>query len=82
MIRGCSASGTVTATAPMDYEGMAIGVVGVGGLAGCAFDTREVIDCKAEGVVITVGEHASMVGGLLGYPAVGASPINSGRMIW
>nr|HML46387.1 hypothetical protein [Clostridia bacterium] len=69
-ISGCSASGMVTATGTMVYEGTTTGSIGIGGLAGCAFDTREVVDCKAEDVTIVVGENSSMIGGLLGYSGI------------
>ncbi len=70
IISGCTATGTVTATQSMSYNGTTVGAIGVGGLAGCAFDSEEVIDCTAEDVVIHVGEGAIMVGGLLGYSGV------------
>lgn len=70
IISGCTAGGTVTATQTMAYEGMSIGPVGIGGLAGCAFETQVVEDCLVENVTITVGENASMVGGLLGYSGI------------
>lgn len=70
VLSGCSATGTVTATQAMDYEGVSIGSIGIGGLAGCAFDSQAVTDCTVDNVSITVGEHAAMVGGLLGYAGV------------
>lgn len=69
-LSGCSASGMVTATETRVYAGTKAGSIGIGGLAGCPFDTREVVDCIAEDVTIVVGEHSSMVGGLLGYSGI------------
>jgi hypothetical protein len=69
-IVNCSATGTVNATQTMSYEGATYGSVGVGGLAGCAFDATEVTNCTVTNAAITVGENTIMVGGLLGYSGV------------
>jgi hypothetical protein len=39
---------------------------GIGGLAGCAMESQNVLNCTSD-VVITVGEGNMMIGGLLGY---------------
>jgi hypothetical protein len=54
----CIATGSVTA------EGT--GCVGIGGLAACAFDSKNVLRCRSD-VTITVGERNILIGGLLGY---------------
>lgn len=70
IISGCTATGTVAAVQSMEYEGMSIGSIGIGGLAGCAFDSQEVADCVVQSATINVGDHASMIGGLVGYAGV------------
>ncbi|MBN7773921.1 S-layer homology domain-containing protein [Clostridium aminobutyricum] len=66
ILRDCTVTGTVTATEATET----MGVSGIGGLAGCAFESEEVINCKAENVTINVGANAIMIGGLLGYAGV------------
>lgn len=70
ILSGCTATGTVTATQTMEYEGVVIGPVGIGGLAGCAFEAKAIEDCVAKNATLTVGEHAAMVGGLVGYTGI------------
>ncbi len=70
IISGCTVTGTVTATETMVYNDTTLGAIGIGGLAGCAFESKEVINCKAVDVTISVGKNAAMIGGLLGYSGV------------
>ncbi len=70
MISGCKATGSVTATETMSYEGVVMGAIGVGGLAGCAFDSETVLNCEVKDVTIKVGKNAIMTGGLLGYSGI------------
>ncbi|QIB70419.1 S-layer homology domain-containing protein [Aminipila butyrica] len=69
-LSNCIVTGTVTATEAMNYKGTTMGVSGIGGLAGCAFESEEVINCRAEDVTIKVGANAIMIGGLLGYAGI------------
>jgi hypothetical protein len=57
-IMGSSAKGSVI------VKGKGIG--GIGGLAGCAHESSNVLDCESD-VVMTVGENSAMIGGLIGY---------------
>ncbi|WP_316559228.1 heavy-metal-associated domain-containing protein [Methanimicrococcus stummii] len=59
MLSGCYASGTITASGDS--------IQGLGGLAGCAFESALVEDCLAEDVTITAtGSGNILIGGLLG----------------
>ena len=69
-IIGCDAAGTITAMETVEMDGKVVGSLGVGGLAGCAFESEEVSDNIARDIEITVGVNAIMVGGLLGYSGV------------
>lgn len=40
---------------------------GIGGLSGCAMLAESVSNCSVTNVGVTVGEHAYLVGGMLGY---------------
>jgi hypothetical protein len=75
-LSNCTVTGTVTATEAMNYNGTTMGVSGIGGLAGCAFESDKVINCKAENVTIKVGANAIMIGGLLGYAGI----VNEGAL--
>jgi hypothetical protein len=61
-ITGSSAEGTVTVAGT--------GNAGIGGLAGCAMESRNVLNCDSD-VAITVGEDSMLIGGLLGYAGMG-----------
>lgn len=51
--------GTVTATGDKSY--------GLGGLAGCLFNSEYAKDCTVENVTIKAGTHGEQIGGLAGF---------------
>jgi|GEM_PF-2848883 len=64
-ITNCYAEGSITVNG--------INAAGVGGLAGCAFESELVENCEAN-VTITVSSGTILVGGLLGFSGITTDP--------